>query len=291
MEIWHAILLGIVEGITEFLPVSSTGHLVLTSALLGLADDPGLKQAIDAYAIIIQGGAILAVVGLYRRRVVSMVRGLGGEDRDGLRLVRNLGVAFLPAAILGIALHDRIEQYLFWPAPVLLALGLGGLLMIGLGPWLRRRESAGKGDTVFVELEHLTVRQSLAIGLLQCLALWPGMSRSMMTIVGGMLVGLRPRQAAEFSFLLALPTLGGACVFRAWKDLSSESPALAGLDIGPLVIGFLVATIAAALSVRWLISFLSRHSLAAFGWYRLALCLVLGLCIMRGLVNIAPLGS
>jgi undecaprenyl-diphosphatase len=217
----QAIILGLVEGITEYLPVSSTGHLILASALLGL-DDPETKSAVDAFNIVIQGGAILAVVGLYFPRIVQMLRGLAGRDRAGMSLLLNLFVAFLPAAFFGFLLDDFIEAHLFHTAPVLLALFVGGLWMIWIDRWRRRNEFMGEhaailpgGDTI----DRLTPVQALAIGLFQCVAMWPGTSRSMMTIAGGMLVGLKPRQAAEFSFLLGLPTLGAACLYKLAKNL------------------------------------------------------------------------
>ena len=138
MEIWHALVLGIVEGITEFLPISSTGHLILTASLLGLGEDEEMKQAVDAFNIVIQGGAILAVAGLYFARVKSMIAGLFGRDVAGRRLLINLFVAFLPAAILGVLLKSLIDEWLFYPLPVLFALGAGGLLLIGLTPWQKR---------------------------------------------------------------------------------------------------------------------------------------------------------
>ncbi len=219
MTIGQAIILGIVEGITEYLPISSTGHLVLTAGLLGL-DDAETKRAIDAFLIVIQGGAILAVLGLYRQRVARMIAGLAGRDVAGRRLAVNLAVAFLPAAVLGPLLNDAIEARLFHPVPVVIALAVGGVVMIALGPWQRRFFDAdGNNDGHgFVDLEQLSWRQALLIGLMQCVAMWPGTSRSMVTIVGGMLVGMRGRQAAEFSFLLGLPTLGGACVYRIGKS-------------------------------------------------------------------------
>ena len=262
MTILDAAILGIVEGITEYLPVSSTGHLILTAWLLGLDRDPATKQAVDAFNIIIQGGAILAVLGLYRVRILSMIRGLFGRDPAGLRLLVNLFIAFLPAAVLGVLFDDWIESHLFRPVPVLAALGLGGVLLIGIGPWLRRarhedadaamsRAADGGGQTIDPSqdrrsIESMTWKRSLVVGLMQPIAMWPGTSRSMMTIVGGMVTGLRPKDAAEFSFLLGLPTLGGACVYKAAKSIMRHDGGASGFieDLGgvlPVVVGIAVA--------------------------------------------------
>lgn len=269
----QAAILGLVEGVTEYLPVSSTGHLILVSALLGLDSPPELERAVDAFNIIIQGGAILAVLGLYWPRVEHMLRGLTGRDPAGLRLLGLMAVAFLPAGLLGPLLDDAIEDYLFSPVPVVAALALGGVAMILVDPWQRRR--FGHREHGYVALDALGWRAALAIGLFQCLAMWPGTSRSMVTIVAGMVVGMRPRDSAEFSFLLALPTLGGACIFKLGEDLLGEEPsALATLGTGSMAVGMLVATLSAALAVRWLVTYLNRHGLAVFGWYRLALSVV-----------------
>jgi len=292
----QAIVLGVVEGITEYLPVSSTGHLILTSSLLGLDEPPQRKAAVDAFNIVIQGGAILAVLGLYWPRVQSMLRGLAGKDRSGLHLLKMLVVAFLPAAIVGPLLAETIEARLFNPIAVILALSLGGVAMIFIGKWQRKFfHRPGETDEddpddihSYVDIEHLTWRRALIIGLLQCVAMWPGTSRSMMTIVAGMLVGLKPRQAAEFSFLLALPTLGGACVFTAARDLlGDEQSLLTTLGIGPAAVGFIVATISAALAIKWLVAYLTRHGLAVFGWYRLLLSAVFIALIASGWLTIA----
>lgn len=292
----HAAILGLVEGITEFLPVSSTGHLIIASELLLADQDAETRRHLAAFKIVIQGGAILAVLGLYWPRVVQMLRGLLGKDRAGLQLARNLIVAFLPAAVLGVLLKEIIERHLFYPGPVMAALFIGGVVMIVIGRWQRRffhvpttPEEMERDAHAFTDIEHLTWRRALVIGLLQCLAMWPGTSRSMVTIVGGMLVGMRPRHAAEFSFLLGLPTLGGACVYSAYKNFSHEGPNMVDtLGLTALVIGVTVATISAAIAVKWLVSFLTRHGLAVFGWYRIALCVVLGLLIWRGTIIIAP---
>lgn len=285
-----AAILGIVEGLTEYLPVSSTGHLILTNAALGLdsdaplpdrngdilwiedsASDDGqrpftLANAADAYAIIIQFGAILAVVILYWKRLLTILMGILGKDPNGLHLLKNLIVAFLPAAVLGLLLDDWIEAALFGILPVVIALVAGALLMLAVEFWHRRkrRDASDAGP----DLHELNTRQCLVVGFLQCIAMWPGTSRSMMTIVGGYLVGLSPVRAAEFSFLLGLITLSAA---SAYKALSVGPQILQAVPLGPLLLGILVAALSAALAVKWLVSFLTRHGLSLFAWYRLGL--------------------
>ena len=287
MDLWSAVILGLVEGVTEYLPVSSTGHLILTASLLGL-DDPEAKSAVDAFTIVVQGGAILAVLGLYRARVAQMIRGVLGRDPAGRRLVVALFIAFLPAAVLGLLLDDWIEARLFHPGPVLAALALGGGWMIWLGRPAARAGAAGRRR---LTIDDLTWRTALLIGLLQSVAMWPGTSRSMMTIAGGTLLGLKPKEAAEFSFLLGLPTLGAATVYKLATNIKESADAgqpnlFEALGVGPVLIGVAVATVSAAVAVKWLVGFLNRHGLGAFGWYRLALCAVIGALIATGLVTI-----
>ncbi|MFI5320107.1 MAG: undecaprenyl-diphosphate phosphatase [Myxococcota bacterium] len=282
LEWWQAVVLGVVEGVTEYLPVSSTGHLILTSSLLGL-DRPDRAGALAAFEVVVQGGAILAVLGLYWRRVLQMGAGLIGHDPGGRRLLVNLAVGFLPAAVLGPLLDDPIERHLFAAGPVLAALVVGGVWMI----WLDRRRAPEVG----APLEALGWRQALSIGLFQCAALWPGTSRSMMAIAGGTILGLRASDAAEFSFLLGLPTLGGACAFKLVKNLLAAertgTPNLfEQLGAAPVAIGIVVAALSAAFAVRWLVAFLKRHGLAPFGWYRIALALLFGALLLSGVVEL-----
>lgn len=295
MLLWQAIILGLVEGVTEYLPVSSTGHLIIASALMGL-DGADIQQDIDAFTVVIQGGAILAVLGLYWPRILQMLRGLAGRDPAGLRLATNIVIAFLPAAVLGLLLHDRIEAWLFHPWPVIGALFVGGLWMI----WLSR----GKRHHVNIDaprdrtadrhaqltIDDMTWRTALAIGLFQTAAMWPGTSRSMMTIAGGTLLGLRPKEAAEFSFLLGLPTLGAACAYSLLKNIThahqTGAPNLfQSLGAAPVLMGIIVATVSAAIAVKWLVAFLNRHGLAAFGWYRIALSVALAALVFSGVVT------
>lgn len=273
---WQAVVLGLVEGITEYLPVSSTGHLILTSSLLHL-EHPETKDALDAYLVVIQGGAILAVVFLYWERIVQMVRGVLGRDPDGVRLAANLVLAFIPAAVVGVLVHKTIKAVLFSDWPVVAALAVGGLWMI----WLGGRRAGGKRDVTAISWQT-----ALGIGLFQTLALWPGTSRSMVTIGGGMILGLSAVAAAEFSFLLGLPTLGAACVHDLAGNLRHGGPSMFDqLGAGPMALGFVVATVAAVIAVRWLVSFLTRHGLAPFGWYRLVLSAAFAALILAGVAG------
>ncbi|RYE86090.1 MAG: undecaprenyl-diphosphate phosphatase [Myxococcales bacterium] len=256
MPPWQAALLGLVEGLTEFLPVSSTGHLILLDHLLG-------QQGAGAHAfeIVIQAGALLAVVVHYRQRLAGLLAGLAAREPGAVRLATALVVAFVPAAALGLLLGKKIKRLLFGPLPVAAALIGGGLLMLAL-PWLLRRRERVEG------LEHVTPRRALAIGVGQCAALWPGMSRSMSTILAAEVAGLTTATAAEFSFLLALPTLGAATAYEAlksWHDLVAEVPP-ASIAVG-LVTSFVVAWVVIAAFVRSL----GRVGLVPFGVYRIAL--------------------
>lgn len=290
LTVVQAIVLGVVEGVTEYLPVSSTGHLILVAAFMGLGSSPEQQEAIDAFNVVIQGGAIAAVVGLYWPTLLRMLRGLMGADEPGLRLLINLFIAFIPSAVLGLLLKDFIVMYLFRPVPVIVALGLGGVYMMIAE--LRAQGRIGRlPPSATVEVMNLTPRQALFIGTLQCVALWPGVSRSMMTITGGIWCGLKPRQAAEFSFLLGLPTLIAATVYKLVKNLSvaraTQTPNMfETLGVIPCLVGLVVAAISAALAVRWLVGFLNRRGLMPFAWYRLALCFVFAGLVLSGKVEV-----
>jgi undecaprenyl-diphosphatase len=263
LGLWQAVILGLVEGATEYLPVSSTGHLLVAGHLMGLANNP----AADAYSIVIQGGAILAVIGLYRRRVWQILQGLAGRDDEGQRLALNLGIAFLPAALFGLLFESAIKQHLFGLWPISVAWFIGGAAILAINGSGRDRWRFDGG----LELETLGPRWAVLVGLAQCAALWPGVSRSLATILGGMLAGASMAAAVEFSFLLGLITLGAATIYEALKE---GHLIIATFGWPSPVLGFLCAFASAWLSVRWLVVFLQRRGLAMFGWYRMALATV-----------------
>jgi undecaprenyl-diphosphatase len=269
-----AAILGFVEGLTEFLPVSSTGHLILASHWLGLPDkNPG----VEAFEIVIQSGALLAVVGLYRQSVRSMALGVLGKDPKGLALALQLLTAFLPAAVIGLLGAKWIKATLFGVWPVVIALAAWGAVMIleerrRILPGEKPEKAAHRG----LSLSAMTLRAALIVGLAQCLAMWPGTSRSMITIVAALLLGFSPRAAAEFSFLLALPTLGAATAHDLLKEHQAIMSATGGLG---LAIGFGVSFIVAWIAVKGFLAYLTRHGMAIFGWYRIVLALVVALVL------------
>lgn len=282
MSLWQASILGLVEGLTEYLPVSSTGHLLLAEKAMGIGNSPSgsdsdketTKTAADAYAICIQAGAIIAVLGLYAKRFKQMALGVTGRDREGKRLVVNIVAAFLPAAALGLLLHKFIKYYLFGMWPVVAAWFAGGvaILLVSRRP-KRSAHKLGK------PLHELNMRMSLLIGMAQCIAMWPGISRSLATIVGGIAVGLSMPAAVEFSFLLGMVTLGAATLFDALKH---GRIMLETFSLGSLLLGLLVAFFSAVVSVKWMVSYLNRHGLEIFGYYRILLALVVTGLILAG---------
>jgi undecaprenyl-diphosphatase len=267
-------LLGLVEGITEFLPVSSTGHLLIVQNILGLFATPEEKDASDAFAICIQAGAIIAVFFVSFGRIRRIFAGIFGRDKDGLRLFGNLVVAFIPAAIIGLLFEERIKHYLYGVWPVAAAWAVGGIFILIVLNKSRLKE--GKA------LESLGWQSALIIGLAQVLALWPGVSRSLVTIAGGLLVGLSISAAVEFSFLLGLLTLGAATIYEALKK---GHQIIQTFGWTSPVIGLIVAGIAAFIAVRWMIGYLKTRSLAVFGWYRLGVAAVAVLLVLAGAIS------
>ncbi len=269
MTLVQAAVLGVVEGITEYLPVSSTGHLLVTQRAMGIgADNEREKQAADAYAICIQAGAIVAVLGLYFRRVKQMTTGLLGKDPAGLRLAMAMLAGFVPAAAIGLALNDKIKEHLFGPWPVVVAWAVGGAAILAVAYLKREQTEEGRrGKT----LEQLTWQMALLIGFAQCIAMWPGVSRSLITIVGGVMVGLSLAAAVEFSFLLGLITLGAATLYDGYKHGAVMAEMY---EPAALVVGFVFAFISAVLAVRWMVAYLKSHGLQVFGYYRVAIAII-----------------
>ncbi len=260
MDLWiavQALILGVVEGITEFLPVSSTGHQIIVADLIGFGGERAL-----AFNIIIQLGAILAVIWEYRRKIIDVVVGLPRE-RQAQKFTANLLVAFMPAVVLGVAFADLIHEYLFNPITVATALVIGGIVML----WAERREHAIRAETV----DDMTWTLALKVGFAQCLALVPGTSRSGSTIIGGLLFGLSRKAATEFSFFLAMPTMVGAAVYSGYKYRELFQPG----DFAVFAIGFVTSFIFAMLAVRALLKFIGNHSYAAFAWYRIGFGLLI----------------
>jgi undecaprenyl-diphosphatase len=280
-----AIILGLVEGITEFLPISSTGHLVIANHSLGLdsphpvgTDRKGkvmtMKDAADTYAVVIQIGAIAAVALLYWGKFMEIFAGLTGKNPAGLRLLRNLILACIPPVLTALAFKSFIKTQLFSIHTVAWALLVGAGLMVFAELWRRRRAASAPVGAYAQDMTgaDLSPLRALLIGFVQCLALWPGMSRSMTAMVAGYFVGLRPVRAAEFSFLLGLPLLGAA----ALKDALDGGPAvIAAFGWSNILVGLLAAFISAALAIRLFVGFLTRHGLVPFAIYRVVLGLAL----------------
>lgn len=264
-------LLGLVEGVTEFLPVSSTGHLLVVQNLLGLFATPQEKEASDAFAICIQLGAIIAVFLVSFGRIRRIVAGIFGRDRDGLRLFGNIVVAFIPAALVGLLLEDTIKQYLYGLWPIVGAWVVGGLFILVV--LNRRRLNEGTA------LESLGWQSALLIGFAQVLSLWPGVSRSLVTIAGGLLVGLSMSAAVEFSFLLGLLTLGAATIY---EGLKRGHQIIQTFGWTSPIIGLVVAAVAAFAAVRWMVGYLRTRNLAVFGWYRIGVAALAVVLVAAG---------
>ncbi len=246
-----AVILGVVEGLTEFLPISSTGHLIIVGALLDFNDDKG-----KLFEIVIQLGAIVAVVWEYRARLTKVVTTLGSSSTSR-RFVINLAIAFVPAALLGLAFGSSIKRHLFHPVPVAMAFIVGGLLIL----WVERR----KHQIRIEEVDAMRAGDALKVGLAQALALIPGTSRSGATIIGGLFFGLSRRAATEFSFFLAIPTLTAAALY----DLYKHRNLLGTDDLALFGVGFIAAFLSALLAVRALIRYVAHHDFTVFVWYRI----------------------
>ena len=262
-----AIILGLVEGITEFLPISSTGHLILTQSLLGLHG-----PAVEALLIIIQGPAILAVCWEFRQKLLHVALSLHREPASR-RFVVNLLIVFLPVAALALLFGDEIKAVLFNPVSVAIALVVGGFIIL----WAERRKHSERVQDV----DQLTAVDALKLGAFQALSLIPGTSRSGATIIGGLLCGLSRRTAAEFSFFVAIPVLLSATAYESWK----ERAAIAAFESGPLIVSCVVSFVSALLAVKFLIRYVSRHSFAAFAWYRIVFGGIILVTAWTGLVH------
>ena len=263
-----AAIMGIVEGLTEFLPVSSTGHLILTGSLLGFTDDKS-----KVFDIAIQTGAIFAVMIVYWQRLRETMMGLGNDAR-AQRFALNVGIAFFPAVILGLLFGKAIKAHLFTPTVVASTFIIGGFIIL----WAERRTAVA----VRVEaVEDMTPADALKVGLVQCLAMIPGTSRSGSTIIGGMLLGLSRKCATDFSFFLAIPTLIGAGLYSLYK----ERALLSAADIPLFSVGLLFSFISAWLCVRWLLRYISTHTFEVFAWYRIAFGIVVLLTAYTGVVT------
>jgi len=270
MELWHAAVLGVVEGLTEFLPVSSTGHLILSGKLLGLDQTNAL---IKAFNIIIQGSAMMAVIALYRKDLSSRTLGALKQKPDDIQFILNIGIAVLPALGLGYLFASKIKQYLFGPKPVIIALVLGGIFLI----IYERMHKKNLSPTL--KIQEMSPKQALSVGFFQCLALWPGVSRSMSTILGARWIGLSAVDAAYFSFILAIPTLLAATAYDLLKHFHDFQAA--GSHFWTLLLtGSLISFVVAYVVMQTFIKFLHKYSLEVFGWYRIALGLVFWLTFL-----------
>jgi undecaprenyl-diphosphatase len=262
-----ALILGIVEGLTEFLPVSSTGHLIIAGSLLDYTDEQS-----KVFEIVIQFAAILAVCWLYRRRILDVIAGMWTQDREW-HFALNILIAFLPAAVLGLALHSVIKQYLFNPLTVAGALIVGGLVIL----WVEGRHLRVRFETV----DEIGWREALKVGFAQAVAMFPGVSRAGATIIGGMIFGLSRQAATELSFFLAIPTMLAATVL----DLYKARDILSMNDLPVFAVGFVTSFIFAMLAIKGLLRYISHHNFNAFAWYRIAFGVVVLGTAYTGLVD------
>lgn len=268
---WQAVVLGTIEGITEFLPISSTGHLLVASRLLGLPQEPGSPglTAVNTYVIAIQFGAILAVAVVLRNRLADLARGIRGRSESGRRLLISLLIAFVPSAVLGVVFDSKIESWLFGPWPVVAAWAIGGAMILALDASGRLQSQDTGGHNKSAEPNSalsISYGQAAVIGVAQCVALWPGTSRSLVTIVAALLMGISMYSAVEFSFLLGLATLSAA---TGYKLLTDGTNLIDQFGVVTPLLGAVAAFVAAVAAIRWLLRYLQRHDLTIFAWYRL----------------------
>lgn len=260
--LFQAVVLGIVEGLTEFLPISSTGHLIIASDLVNFAQTPGA----DTFVVAIQAGAILAVCWYYRARICRILRGLFSSPVEQ-RLAVNTIVGFLPAAVIGVMVAGFIKSHLFNPVAVAAALVVGGVIILAVEHY---HESRGIEPRV-ATMDDMTWKDALAVGFMQCFAMIPGTSRSGSTIIGGLFLGLSRKAATEFSFFLSIPTIFGATVYDLYK--ARDSLTLDNLD--GLLVGTAVSFVSALFVVKWLLRYVSTNDFKAFGWYRILFGIVI----------------
>ena len=258
IELLKALFLGLIEGLTEFLPISSTGHLILFGHLIDFHSDGG-----RVFEVVIQLGAILAVCWLYRLKIIDLVKGFFSGDVYARRFAINVLLAFIPAVVIGILAVDFIKQVLFSPIVVACALIIGGLIIFAV--------EARKFEPKTIEATDITIKQAIIVGFAQCVAMIPGTSRSGATIIGGMLAGLSRKAATEFSFFLAMPTMLGAATY----DLIRNADVLTSDNMINIAVGFAAAFIAALLVVKALVKFVEKHTLRVFAWYRVILGVIL----------------
>lgn len=270
---WHlfkAFVLGVVEGLTEFLPVSSTGHLILVGKWIDFASSEA-----KVFEVVIQLGSILAVMWIFRKRLAQLIVGTLTRKPLELAFTRNLLIAFLPAAVIGAIFIKQIKALFFHPGVVVVTLILGGLIML----WVERRPKPGGQPAFHVTantLEEISWKQALVVGLAQCLAMIPGTSRSGSTIIGGMMAGIQRKTATEFSFFLAMPTMLAAAVYDTWRNAA----ALTQQDTMAIVVGFVTAFFSALIVVKAVLAFISKHTYRIFAWYRIVLGAIVGLILL-----------
>lgn len=272
-----AVVLGIVEGLTEYIPVSSTGHLILASQALNLGEAPEVRSAINTYLVVIQVGAILAVVTIYGNYLWDMFLGLLGKSKSGKHLLTAVLIAFIPAAVIGLLFERWIDAYLFGLWPVVFAWLVGGLALLRWG-----HKSKEDGEAPRLELADITPRMALIIGCMQVIAMWPGTSRSLVTIIGGRIAGLRLRDSVIFSFVLGMLTLTAATLY---KLLGQGAEMVEILGAQNLILGTVVAWVSAWVAVKSMVAYLKRHGLEIFGYYRIALAVITTLLLLTGRIH------